>query len=181
MTDTSKEAINRAVSSLRRNDRLLSAGMIEALAAERDAATERAAALEGALRIIKTCDLSDLPGDVVAVIDSALSAAPATANDPLTVAPSQTTADVHPDTKRLDLIQNEFLRLDPIDLPTGGGDADVGWTVSQYHQGEEAPRVLVRFYEDDARGALDAAQRYFNHEAEPENSPADRLDLRGEG
>jgi len=56
MTDTSKEAINRAISSLRRNDRLLSASLIEALAAERDATTERAEKAEAeAKRLEAAC------------------------------------------------------------------------------------------------------------------------------
>jgi len=63
MTDTSKEAINRAISSLRRNDRLLSASLIEALATERDADTERAEQAEAArkelfdanIEIVKAC------------------------------------------------------------------------------------------------------------------------------
>lgn len=110
------------------------------------------------------------------IAKAALSAPPAS-----TV--SQAAADVlaeHPDTKRLDLIQGEYLMVDTFAMPTGGGDADVGWTIAQYYESEDKPRELVRFYVDDVRGAIDAAQRYFDHEPEPLNSPVDRLDRAAE-
>lgn len=61
------------------------------------------------------------------------------------------------DAERLDAIAENYWKLDPFDRPTGGGDADVGWRVIQYHRGDPSERTVAKVYEDDPRSAIDAA------------------------
>jgi hypothetical protein len=59
------------------------------------------------------------------------------------------------DHRRLEYIQNEYLCVEPFNIPTGQGDADVGWEVSQWHEGKPTPISLVTHYRDDVRAAID--------------------------
>lgn len=61
------------------------------------------------------------------------------------------------DGARLDWLAREYWRLDPFDMPTGAGDADVGWRVLQYHGDEPRERIVAEVYTDDPRAAIDAA------------------------
>jgi hypothetical protein len=61
------------------------------------------------------------------------------------------------DGARLDWLAREYWRLDPFDMPTGGGDADVGWRVVQYHGDAPRERTVAEVYTDDPRAAIDAA------------------------
>lgn len=61
------------------------------------------------------------------------------------------------DSKRLDAIASEYWRLDSFSMPTGYGDADVGWRVLGYFEGSPAERVIAEVYNDSPRAALDAA------------------------
>lgn len=53
------------------------------------------------------------------------------------------------------LIASEYLTVEPFDMPTGQGDADVGWRVYQY-QGFDK-KLLAEHFFDDLRAAIDAA------------------------
>lgn len=63
----------------------------------------------------------------------------------------------HPDTERLDFIASEYLRVDCFDMPTGQGDADVGWRLEQQFQQAPHMRVIACVYKDDLRACIDAA------------------------
>lgn len=65
-----------------------------------------------------------------------------------------TSADV--DETRLDFLASEYLHLVPFEMPTGGGDADVGWRVLQSHIGKGDVEI-VAVYADDPRRAIDNA------------------------
>lgn len=41
-------------------------------------------------------------------------------------------------------------------MPTGAGDADVGWRITQYHEGGREV-VVAEVFSDDLRAALDLA------------------------
>jgi hypothetical protein len=70
--------------------------------------------------------------------------------------PQPASADVV-DARRLDAVLRESWKLEPFDIPTGAGDADVGWRVVQYHGSEPRERVVAEVYSDDPRAAIDAA------------------------
>lgn len=61
------------------------------------------------------------------------------------------------DAERMDWIQSEYIQVDTFAMPTGGDDADVGWTLKQWHCGERVPRLIHEHFKDDLRAALDAA------------------------
>jgi hypothetical protein len=61
------------------------------------------------------------------------------------------------DAERLDWIAGEYIQVDSFARPTGGDDADVGWTLKQWHIGESTPRLIHRHYDDNLRAAIDAA------------------------
>jgi len=61
------------------------------------------------------------------------------------------------DAARLDWIQSEYIQVDTFAMPTGGDDADVGWTLKQWHCGERVPRLIHEHFKDDLRAAIDAA------------------------
>jgi hypothetical protein len=54
----------------------------------------------------------------------------------------------------LDLVASEYLHVVPFDMPTGAGDADVGWLAMQSHQGKTEAVELHRVWEDDVRKLL---------------------------
>jgi Lar family restriction alleviation protein len=75
---------------------------------------------------------------------------------PQLAAPPERTAqptEERTDSDRLDDIQSEYLHVVPFDMPTGQGDADVGWEIRQSTGKEDV--TLVRHYHDDLRAALD--------------------------
>lgn len=61
------------------------------------------------------------------------------------------------DAERLNWIEREYVQVDTFAMPTGGDDADVGWTLKEWHEGECVPRLIHRHYRDDLREAIDAA------------------------
>lgn len=61
------------------------------------------------------------------------------------------------DAARMDFIASEYLHLIPFEMPTGAGDADVGWVVSQSSMTGDIE--IARHYADDPRAAIDAAVR----------------------
>lgn len=61
------------------------------------------------------------------------------------------------DTEHLDFLSAEYLHLIPFEMPTGAGDADVGWKVLQSHQGR-GDVVIAEVYEDSPRKAIEAAR-----------------------
>lgn len=61
------------------------------------------------------------------------------------------------DTALLNFIAAEYLDLRSFGMPTGQGDADVGWRVIQHHMGEPTERVMAEVYKDDPRSAIRAA------------------------
>ena len=61
------------------------------------------------------------------------------------------------DTALLNFIAAEYLDLRSFGMPTGQGDADVGWRVIQHHMGEPTERVVAEVYKDDPRSAIRAA------------------------
>ncbi|MDR0204968.1 MAG: hypothetical protein LBJ40_22785 [Delftia acidovorans] len=61
------------------------------------------------------------------------------------------------DTALLDALAAESMDLRCFDMPTGQGDADVGWRVIQHHMGAPTERVVSEVYKDDPRSAIRAA------------------------
>ena len=61
------------------------------------------------------------------------------------------------DSDRLDFIAGEYIKVDSFEMATGGDDADAGWRLSQYHMGKPRERVLVEYYRDNLRAAIDTA------------------------
>jgi hypothetical protein len=62
------------------------------------------------------------------------------------------------DKARLDYLQTESDDLRCFDIPTGGGDADIGWQVIGHFQGAPRERVIAEVWHDDVRAAIDAAR-----------------------
>jgi hypothetical protein len=61
------------------------------------------------------------------------------------------------DRARLDAIAAEYLHIVPFEMPTGAGDADVGWDALQSTMGTKHAALLGRVFEDDPRKVIDAA------------------------
>lgn len=61
------------------------------------------------------------------------------------------------DRKLLDAIQHESWDLRCFDIPTGGDDCDIGWSVIGHWQAEPHERVVAEVYVDDPRTAIRAA------------------------
>lgn len=61
------------------------------------------------------------------------------------------------DAKLLDAIQHESWDLRCFNIPTGGDDCDIGWSVIGHWQAEPHERVIAEIYHDDPRAALRAA------------------------
>lgn len=65
-------------------------------------------------------------------------------------------------------VEERKLKVDPFDMPTGQGDADVGWRISQYvqdrskHAGGE--RVIYEHFKDDLVEALRIAKALYEKE-----------------
>lgn len=62
------------------------------------------------------------------------------------------------DRQRLDFIQREYIRVDSFDIPTGAGDADVGWRLTDFYMAEPHERIVAEVFRDDLRAAIDAAR-----------------------
>ncbi|NJB80343.1 hypothetical protein [Xanthomonas arboricola] len=73
-------------------------------------------------------------------------------------APAAVPVDGLRDAERIDAIAREYWRLDPIEIPTGAGDADVGWRVSQFVMPNRI-QFVAEVFVDDPRQAIDAAMR----------------------
>ena len=76
------------------------------------------------------------------------------------------TSAPHPDTESLNFIAAEYLHLIPFEMPTGQGDADVGWKVLQSQQGKGDVEIAC-VYSDDVRAAIDAARHAPDVNGEP--------------
>lgn len=76
------------------------------------------------------------------------------------------------DAGRLDFLASEYIKVEPINLPTGAGDYDVGWRLTNFHQQPPCERVVAELFRDDLRAAIDAA-------ASPPRASAERAE--GEG
>lgn len=61
------------------------------------------------------------------------------------------------DSERLNALQENCWDLRCHDIPTGGGDADVGWTVVEHHIMKPFDRVIAESYRDDLREVIDQA------------------------
>lgn len=62
------------------------------------------------------------------------------------------------DEARLNAVRDNYWRLDCFQMPTGAGDADVGWKVIEYHMAAPTERVVAGVSEDNPRAAIDAAR-----------------------
>ena len=54
-------------------------------------------------------------------------------------------------------MRENYWTLTPFDMPTGGDDCDIGWTVTENMMGKQAPRVIATHYGDDPLIALQGA------------------------
>lgn len=62
------------------------------------------------------------------------------------------------DKERIEEVQNEYLRIEPFEMPTpGGDDADVGWRIYTHHRQAPRLREVACYYADDLRAAIDEA------------------------
>lgn len=61
------------------------------------------------------------------------------------------------DKARLDYLIEESSDLRCFDIPTGAGDADIGWQVVAHFQAEPRERVVAQVWHDDPRAAIDEA------------------------
>lgn len=64
------------------------------------------------------------------------------------------------DTKRLNWLRDNSCDLRCFDMPTGAGDADIGWRVIEHHMAKPHERVVGEAFEDDPRKAIDAARHH---------------------
>lgn len=58
------------------------------------------------------------------------------------------------DTELLDALAANYWDLKCIDIPTGGGDADVDWIIVEHHMGKKGDVTIAQAYTDDPRAAL---------------------------
>lgn len=58
------------------------------------------------------------------------------------------------DTMLIDTLRAESWDLRCFDMPTGGGDADIGWRVVGHWQAEPHERTVGEAFEDDPRAAI---------------------------
>lgn len=61
------------------------------------------------------------------------------------------------DAERLDALREHSWDVRSFDMPTGAGDADIGWKVVEHHEGKPHEREVGCVYLDDPREAIDAA------------------------
>lgn len=65
--------------------------------------------------------------------------------------------DVTKDAERLAEIHKNYWKLEPFSMPTGAGDADVGWRVIEFHEAKPTERTVAEVFSDDPRKAIDSA------------------------
>lgn len=63
------------------------------------------------------------------------------------------------DARLLDVLRDESWDLRCFNIPTGGGDADIGWRVIGHWMAEPCERVMGEVFHDDPRAAIRAAIR----------------------
>jgi hypothetical protein len=115
--------------------------------------------------------------DVGVVLAAPVAAQPAADGVAPVVVPSQ-----HPDTILLDFIASEYLDVSAFAMPTGAGDADVGWKLVQEHEGKKGRVEVACHYRDDLRAAIREAMQALGYippdgvapSAEPELSERDK-------
>jgi len=73
------------------------------------------------------------------------------------VAPMLASARVPEDTLRLDAIKENSWDLMCFEMPTGAGDADIGWRVMEHYRADPELREVSVEYSDDPRKAIDSA------------------------
>lgn len=61
--------------------------------------------------------------------------------------------------KLFDVMRDESWDLRCFDIPTGGGDADIGWRVIGHYEAEPHERVIAEIDRDDPAAAIRAALR----------------------
>ena len=62
------------------------------------------------------------------------------------------------DKARLDYLQYGSEDLRCFDIPTGGGDADIGWRLIGHYQAEPRERVIAEVWHDSVRDVIDRAR-----------------------
>jgi hypothetical protein len=67
------------------------------------------------------------------------------------------------DTIMLDFIASEYLDVSAFAMPTGAGDADVGWKLVQEHEGKKGRVEVACHYRDDLRAAIREAMQALGH------------------
>ncbi|MEJ8837552.1 hypothetical protein [Ramlibacter sp. AN1133] len=84
----------------------------------------------------------------------------------------------HPDTALLDFLGTEYLDLTCFAIPTGAGDADVGWRLTQERMGELQPEEIAVHWRDEPRKAIREAMAALGYvpPAEPAGEPASKLE-----
>jgi hypothetical protein len=65
------------------------------------------------------------------------------------------------DAERLDFIAREYLCIEPFDMPTGQGDANVGWVAKQYRMGMIVPMTVAKVYQDNVRDLIDVTKSHL--------------------
>lgn len=80
----------------------------------------------------------------------------------------------HPDTVLLDFVASEYLDLQAFEMPTGAGDADVGWKVIQHHMAAPKEREVGVAYRDDPREALREAMKGLGYKQPDAAAPTER-------
>jgi hypothetical protein len=68
-------------------------------------------------------------------------------------------ASAETDARLLDVLRDESWDLRCFSVPTGGGDADIGWRVIGHWMAEPCERVMGEVFHDDPRAAIRAAIR----------------------
>lgn len=71
--------------------------------------------------------------------------------------------DTHPSVNPLDILRDNSWGLVPFDMPTGQGDADIGWRVLEYHQAKPTERTVAEVYSDDPQAAISKATEATRH------------------
>ena len=62
-------------------------------------------------------------------------------------------------TDLLDALRDNSWKLEPFEIPTGQGDADIGWRVVGFYMGKPKERTEATVYTDDPAAAIIAALR----------------------
>jgi hypothetical protein len=85
---------------------------------------------------------------------------------------SDQTTLAHADTILLDFIASEYLDVSAFTMPTGAGDADVGWKLVQEHEGKKGRVEVACHYRDDLRAAIREAMQALGHSLPSSDSAA---------